>query len=214
MPTAPAPSEAAATPLHVAVRTLDAAALAAAGHTAASAVAAVYAHAVMRGAASFWLDSALPDPAEARWSVAGDGLDVLGEEQGRVPSPGPRLVRHDDPADPDRAWADLGAAAAPSIVVPPITDDVDAALAAARELALEGIVVTMFDARTLHSREVLERVVDAFGDDVLETVIGRTVKFPDASVSGVPITTFAPEHAAAQAYLRLARELVARGAVA
>ncbi|UTT46183.1 hypothetical protein [Micrococcus luteus] len=87
MPTAPAPPEAAATPLHVAVRTLDAAALAAAGHTAASAVAAVYAHAVMRGAASFWLDSALPDPAEARWSVAGDGLDVLGEEQGRVPSP-------------------------------------------------------------------------------------------------------------------------------
>ena len=64
------------------------------------------------------------------------------------------------------------------------------------------------------SREVLERVVEAFGDDVLETVIGRTVKFPDASVSGVPITEFAPEHAAAQAYLRLARELVARGAVA
>ncbi|SJN37092.1 Para-aminobenzoate synthase, amidotransferase component / Para-aminobenzoate synthase, aminase component [Micrococcus luteus Mu201] len=101
----------------MAVRTLDAAALAAAGHTAASAVAAVYAHAVMRGAASFWLDSALPDPAEARWSVAGDGLDVLGEEQGRVPSPGPRLVRHDDPADPDRAWADLAAAAAPRPVV-------------------------------------------------------------------------------------------------
>ena len=109
MPTAPVPSEAAATPLHVAVRTLDAAALAAAGHTAATAVAAVYAYAVVRGAASFWLDSALPDPAEARWSVAGDGLDVLGEEQGRTPSPGPRLVRHDDPADPDRAWADLAA---------------------------------------------------------------------------------------------------------
>ena len=91
MPTAPVPPQDASTPLHVAVRTLDAAALAAAGHTAATAVAAVYAHAVVRGAASFWLDSALPDPAEARWSVAGDGLDVLGEEQGRVPSPGPRL---------------------------------------------------------------------------------------------------------------------------
>ena len=50
-------------------------------------------------------------------------------------------------------------------------------------------------------------------DDVLETVIGRTVKFPDASVSGVPITQFAPEHAAAQAYLRLARELVDRGEI-
>ncbi len=81
-------------------------------------------------------------------------------------------------------------------------------------IKLDGLLATMYDPRTLHSREVLERVVEAFGDDVLESVIGRTVKFPDASVSGVPITVFAPEHAAAQAYLRLARELVARGAVA
>ncbi|REJ04722.1 ParA family protein [Microbacterium bovistercoris] len=81
-------------------------------------------------------------------------------------------------------------------------------------IKLDGVLATMYDPRTLHSREVLERVVEAFGDDVLETVIGRTVKFPDASVSGVPITEFAPEHPAAQAYLRLARELVSRGAVA
>lgn len=81
-------------------------------------------------------------------------------------------------------------------------------------IKLDGLIATMYDSRTLHSREVLERVVEAFGDDVLETVIGRTVKFPDASVAGVPIIEFAPEHAAAQAYLRLARELVARGAVA
>ncbi len=81
-------------------------------------------------------------------------------------------------------------------------------------IELDGVLATMYDPRTLHSREVLERVVEAFGDDVLETVIGRTVKFPDASVSGVPIIEFAPEHAAAQAYLRLARELVARGDVA
>ncbi len=81
-------------------------------------------------------------------------------------------------------------------------------------ITLDGILPTMFDARTLHAREVLERVVDAFGDDVLETVIGRTVKFPDASVSGTPITTFAPEHPAAGAYRQLARELISRGAVA
>lgn len=81
-------------------------------------------------------------------------------------------------------------------------------------LELDGLLATMYDARTLHSREVLERIVETFGDKVFETVIGRTVKFPDASVSGVPITEFAPEHPAAQAYLRLARELVARGAVA
>ncbi|WP_327015492.1 ParA family protein [Cryobacterium sp. GrIS_2_6] len=81
-------------------------------------------------------------------------------------------------------------------------------------IELDGILATMFDSRTLHSREVLERVVDAFGDSVLETVIGRTVKFPDASVAGVPITEFAPEHAAAKAYRQAARELIQRGAVA
>jgi len=81
-------------------------------------------------------------------------------------------------------------------------------------IELDGILATMYDSRTLHSREVLERVVDAFGDSVLETVIGRTVKFPDASVAGVPITEFAPEHAAAKAYKQAARELIQRGAVA
>lgn len=75
-------------------------------------------------------------------------------------------------------------------------------------------LATMYDARTLHSREVLERVVETFGDQVLETVIGRTVKFPDASVAGAPITSFAPDHSAADAYRQLARELDLRGAVA
>jgi len=81
-------------------------------------------------------------------------------------------------------------------------------------ITLDGILGTMYDARTLHSREVLERVVEAFGDQVLETVITRTVKFPDASVASAPITQFAPEHQAAKAYRQLARELIFRGAVA
>ncbi|WP_166880885.1 ParA family protein [Salinibacterium sp. ZJ450] len=81
-------------------------------------------------------------------------------------------------------------------------------------ITLDGIVATMFDSRTLHSREVLERVVDRFDDKVLETVIGRTVKFPDASVAALPITHFAPEHPAAEAYRQLARELIFRGAAA
>ncbi|MET4782046.1 ParA family protein [Glaciihabitans sp. UYNi722] len=81
-------------------------------------------------------------------------------------------------------------------------------------LDLDGILATMYDSRTLHSREVLERVVETFGDKVFETVIGRTVKFPDASVSGTPITQFAPDHQAAEAYRQLARELISRGAIA
>ncbi len=81
-------------------------------------------------------------------------------------------------------------------------------------IELDAIVATMYDARTLHAREVIERVVETFGDRVTDTVIGRTVKFPDASVAGVPITIFAPDHAAAESYRQLARELVERGAVA
>lgn len=81
-------------------------------------------------------------------------------------------------------------------------------------LELDGILATMYDPRTLHSREVLERVVETFGDRVFDTVIGRTVKFPDATVAAAPITEFAPEHAAAESYRQLARELVHRGAVA
>ncbi len=81
-------------------------------------------------------------------------------------------------------------------------------------IELDGIIATMYDSRTLHSREVLERVVEAFGTKVFETVIPRTVKFPDASVAGLPIIQFAPEHQAAEAYRQVARELIARGASA
>jgi chromosome partitioning protein len=81
-------------------------------------------------------------------------------------------------------------------------------------IKLDGILATMFDPRLLHSREVLDRVVETFGDEVLETVIGRTVKFPDASVAGSPITSFAPDHSASESYRQLARELIHRGAVA
>ncbi len=78
-------------------------------------------------------------------------------------------------------------------------------------LEVDGILATMYDQRTLHSREVLERVREAFGDQLLHTVIARTVKFPDSSVAAEPITTYAPTHPGADAYRQLARELVARG---
>ena len=81
-------------------------------------------------------------------------------------------------------------------------------------LQLDGILVTMYDGRTLHAREVLERVREGFGDRVFETVINRTIKFPDATIATEPITTYAPTHPGAEAYRRLARELVARGDVA
>jgi len=77
------------------------------------------------------------------------------------------------------------------------------------DLEVLGVLATMFD-RTLHAREVLGRVVDAFGDRVFHTVISRTVKFPETSVAGVPITAYAPVSAPAKAYRQLGREVLSR----
>jgi chromosome partitioning protein len=78
-------------------------------------------------------------------------------------------------------------------------------------LQIDGVVATMFDSRTLHSREVMARIVDAFGDKVFDTVIKRTVKFPDATVAAEPILSFATAHQGAESYRQLARELISRG---
>lgn len=78
------------------------------------------------------------------------------------------------------------------------------------DLGVLGILGTMYDARTLHSREVLERVVQAFGDDVFHTVIRRTIKFPETTVAGEPITTYASASPGADAYRQLAREVLQR----
>jgi chromosome partitioning protein len=77
-------------------------------------------------------------------------------------------------------------------------------------LGIVGIVATMFDARTLHGREVLDRVVQAFGETVFHTVIARTVRFPDATVAGEPITTFSPTSNGATSYRSLAVEVLQR----
>ncbi len=81
-------------------------------------------------------------------------------------------------------------------------------------LQVDGILATMYDGRTLHSREVVASVVEHFGDDVFHTVISRTVKFPDASLAAEPITTYDGAHKGAEAYRQLARELIARGGAA
>ena len=60
------------------------------------------------------------------------------------------------------------------------------------KLAIDGLLATMYDSRTLHTREVLAGVVQGFGDLVFHTVISRTVRFPDSTVAGEPITRFDP----------------------
>jgi chromosome partitioning protein len=77
------------------------------------------------------------------------------------------------------------------------------------DLELEGILATMYDSRTTHSRQVLQRVVEAFGDKVYQTVITKTVKFPESTVAGAPITTLDPSSSGARNYRQLAREVIA-----
>src|ERR687887_1523557 len=81
------------------------------------------------------------------------------------------------------------------------------------KLDITGILATMYDPRTLHSREVIARVVEAFGEPVFETVINSTVRFPETPVAGEPITKWAPRSAGAKAYRQLAREVIAREVV-
>ena len=73
-----------------------------------------------------------------------------------------------------------------------------------------GLLATMFDGRTLHGREVRDRLVEAFGELVFHTVIRRTVKFPETTVAGEPITTYSPNSPGAEAYRSLAREVLVR----
>ena len=77
-------------------------------------------------------------------------------------------------------------------------------------LEIIGILVTMFDRRTLHAREVMERVIEVFGDQVFDSVITRTVRLPETSVAGEPITTWAPTSEAAEQYRGVASEMVER----
>ncbi|PWN03989.1 chromosome partitioning protein [Nocardioides silvaticus] len=78
------------------------------------------------------------------------------------------------------------------------------------KLEVDGVLGTMYDGRTLHGREVLERLVQAWGDHVFHTVIRRTVKFSDSTVAGEPITSYASGSTGADAYRQLAREVALR----
>jgi chromosome partitioning protein len=79
-----------------------------------------------------------------------------------------------------------------------------------QRLQIDGLLGTMYDSRTLHTREVLTNIVNGFGDKVFHTVISRTVKFPDATVAGEPITRFDPGSMGASSYRELAKEVLER----
>jgi len=79
------------------------------------------------------------------------------------------------------------------------------------DLKLEGIVLTMFDARNTLARQVVEQVREHFKDAVYSTVIPRNVTLAEAPSYGRPAMLYNVASAGAQAYLSLAKEFVSHG---
>ena len=79
-----------------------------------------------------------------------------------------------------------------------------------KRLELGGILMTMFDARTNLSEQVVAEVRQHFGERVYQTVIPRSVRLSEAPSFGKSILEYAPAGAAAEAYRALAREFIQR----
>ena len=77
-------------------------------------------------------------------------------------------------------------------------------------LALEGIVLTMYDARTNLSQQVVGDVRGYLGDKVFETIIPRSIRLSEAPSHGKSIIAYDPSGMGAQSYRQLAREFLAR----
>ncbi len=77
-------------------------------------------------------------------------------------------------------------------------------------LALEGIVLTMYDARTNLSQQVVNDVRENLGASVFETIIPRSIRLSEAPSHGQPITAYDPAGMGAQSYRQLAAEFLRR----
>lgn len=78
-------------------------------------------------------------------------------------------------------------------------------------LEIFGVLITLYNSQTLHSREVATRVYEAFDDILLNTHIPRSVKFQDATLANQSLITYAPNDKVAQNYRQLAFELMEKG---
>ena len=76
------------------------------------------------------------------------------------------------------------------------------------DVGIEGILPTMYDSRTLHSREAVEILQENFGDLVFDTKIRKTVRYAEAPVKGASVLKYDPSGSAAQAYRDLAKEVL------
>ena len=78
------------------------------------------------------------------------------------------------------------------------------------ELKIEGVVFTMYDARTNLSLEVVENVKDNLNQKIYRTIIPRNIRLAEAPSHGMPVTEYDPKSAGALAYKKLAKEIIRR----
>ncbi|MBE0429278.1 MAG: ParA family protein [Thermoleophilia bacterium] len=76
------------------------------------------------------------------------------------------------------------------------------------DVRIRGILPTMYDRRTLHSREALDILKESFGDLVFKTEVRKTIKFAEAPVQGRSMLSYDPGSRAADTYRKLAKELL------
>ena len=78
----------------------------------------------------------------------------------------------------------------------------------AHDLRIEGILLTMYDDRTNLSRTVAEDLRDFFKDDVLKTIIPRSIRLAEAPSHGKPILMYDPRSRGAESYIKLGKEIL------
>ena len=78
-------------------------------------------------------------------------------------------------------------------------------------LFIEGVVMTMYDGRTKHNKQVIEEVREVLGYLVYDTIIPRQVKLSEAASYGTPIIFYDKNSRSAKAYVNLAKEVIERG---
>jgi chromosome partitioning protein len=77
-----------------------------------------------------------------------------------------------------------------------------------KSLRVEGVVLTMFDARTNLSIQVVEEVKKYFGNKVYRTIIPRNVRLSEAPSFGLPIIMYDEKSKGAECYMDLAQEVI------
>ena len=79
------------------------------------------------------------------------------------------------------------------------------------ELEIFGVLMTMYDSRTTLSKQVVDEVKRYFGKTMFKTIVPRNVKLSEAPSHGLPVVKYARVSKGSLAYMKLAKEVVARG---